>query len=147
MGNHKRLLAVYNPLTLFVESKRLLMLRPWDQSLLTLSRAEKSLVAIARGLSSHDDLLVLGEPTASLPESEVRRLHRELLGLREQGVAMINVSHRLDGVFALSDRIVAQRDGRRVAEQATSETTPAELIRHIVGREPDSVFVRPPSPG
>ena len=112
-----------------------------------LSRAEKSLVAIARGLSSQADLLVLDEPTASLPESEVRRLHRVLMGLREQGVAMIYVSHRLDEVFALSDRIVVLRDGCRVAEQPTADTTPAELIRHIVGREPDSVFVRPPAPG
>ena len=118
-----------------------------DQRVSTLSRAEKSLVATARGLSSQADLLVLDEPTASLPESEVQRLHRVLRGLREQGVAMIYVSHRLDEVFALSDRIVVLRDGRKVAEQTTSETAPAELIRHIVGREPDSVFVRPPASG
>jgi ribose transport system ATP-binding protein len=117
-----------------------------EQRVFTLSRAEKSLVAIARGLSSRADLLVLDEPTASLPESEVQRLHRVLLGLREQGVAMIYVSHRLDEVFALSDRIVVLRDGRRVAQQNTADTAPAELIRHIVGREPDSVFVRPPAP-
>jgi ribose transport system ATP-binding protein len=116
-----------------------------DQRVSALSRAEKSLVAIARGLSSQADLLVLDEPTASLPESEVQRLHQVLRSLRGQGVAMIYVSHRLDEVFALSDRIVVLRDGRRVAEQPTSATTPAELIRHIVGREPDSVFVRPPT--
>ncbi|WP_207005235.1 sugar ABC transporter ATP-binding protein [Trinickia mobilis] len=116
-----------------------------DQRVSTLSRAERSLVAIARGLSSRADLLVLDEPTASLPESEVQRLHQVLRKLREQGVAMIYVSHRLDEVFALSDRIVVLRDGRRVADQKTSATEPAQLIRQIVGREPDSVFVRPSS--
>ncbi|MGY2167323.1 sugar ABC transporter ATP-binding protein [Pseudomonas gingeri] len=108
-----------------------------------LSRAEKSLVAIARGLSSQADVMVLDEPSASLPENEVLRLHEVLKGLRARGVAMIYVSHRLDEVFALSDRIVVLRDGRKVAEQATRQTRPDELVRHIIGREPDSVFVRP----
>lgn len=116
-----------------------------DQRVAALSRAERSLVAIARGLSSRADLLVLDEPTASLPESEVQHLHQVLRKLRGQGMAMIYVSHRLDEVFALSDRIVVLRDGARVADQATAETQPADLIRHIVGREPDSLFVRPPT--
>jgi ribose transport system ATP-binding protein len=116
-----------------------------EQRVSTLTRTEKSLVAIARGLSSHADLLVLDEPTAALPESEVQRLHKVLRKLREQGVAMIYVSHRLDEVFSLSDRIVVLRDGQCVADQGTAETRPADLIRHIVGREPDSVFVRPPA--
>lgn len=116
-----------------------------DQRVASLSRAERSLVAIARGLSSRADVLVLDEPTASLPESEVQRLHQVLRKLRGQGVAMIYVSHRLDEVFALSDRIVVLRDGQCVADQTTATTSPADLIRHIVGREPDSVFVRPPT--
>ncbi|OZI39274.1 sugar ABC transporter ATP-binding protein [Bordetella genomosp. 1] len=113
-----------------------------DERVAALSRAERSLVAIARGLSCRADLLVLDEPTASLPQSEVEQLHRVLRGLRDQGVAMLYVSHRLDEVFALSDRIVVLRDGSLVADQATSITRPDELIRHIVGREPDAVFVR-----
>jgi len=116
-----------------------------DTRVATLSRAERSLVAIARGLSSQADLLVLDEPTASLPEADVRLLHQVLRKLRAQGVAMIYVSHRLDEVFALSDRIVVLRDGRCVADQPTAATQPAQLIRQIIGREPDSVFVRPPA--
>jgi len=116
-----------------------------DTRVATLSRAERSLVAIARGLSSQADLLVLDEPTASLPEADVRQLHQVLRKLQAQGVAMIYVSHRLDEVFALSDRIVVLRDGVCVADQATATTQPAQLIRHIIGREPDSVFVRPPA--
>ncbi|MGY2281659.1 sugar ABC transporter ATP-binding protein, partial [Pseudomonas monsensis] len=76
------------------------------------------------------------EPSASLPENEVLRLHEVLKGLRARGVAMIYVSHRLDEVFSLSDRIVVLRDGRKVAEQATRQTRPDELVRHIIGREP-----------
>jgi len=117
-----------------------------DTRVATLSRAERSLVAIARGLSSQADLLVLDEPTASLPEADVRLLHQVLRKLQAQGVAMIYVSHRLDEVFALSDRIIVLRDGICVADQPTAQTEPAQLIRHIVGREPDSLFVRPPAP-
>jgi len=116
-----------------------------DTRVATLSRAERSLIAIARGLSASADLLVLDEPTASLPESDVQHLHQSLRKLQAQGVAMLYVSHRLDEVFALSDRIVVLRDGRCVADQPTAATDPATVIRHIVGREPDSVFVRPPT--
>ncbi|MFS2012041.1 sugar ABC transporter ATP-binding protein [Azospirillum sp. CT11-132] len=112
----------------------------------TLTRTEKSLVAIARALATRADLLVLDEPTASLPQSEVERLYGVLRGLRERGVAMIYVSHRLDEVFAVSDRVVVLRDGRLVADQATADTDPQELIRLIIGRAPDALFHRPPPP-
>ncbi len=112
----------------------------------SLTRTEKSLVAIARALATRADLLVLDEPTASLPQSEVERLYDVLRGLRDRGVAMIYVSHRLDEVFAVSDRVVVLRDGRLVADQATERTDPQDLIRLIIGRAPDSLFQRPPCP-
>ena len=82
-----------------------------------LSRTEKSLVAIARALAADAEILVLDEPTASLPADEVARLFAALRRLRERGVGMIYVSHRLDEVFEIADRMVVLRDGRVAGER------------------------------
>ena len=108
-----------------------------------LTRTEKSLVAIARALAAEAEILVLDEPTASLPANEVARLFVALRRLRARGVGMIYVSHRLDEVFEIADRMVILRDGRVVGERVVSETSPEEAILLIVGREPSLVFKRP----
>ena len=108
-----------------------------------LTRTEKSLVAIARALAADAEVLVLDEPTASLPADEVVRLFAALRRLRSRGVGMIYVSHRLDEVFEIADRMVILRDGRLVAERRVAGTTPEEAILLIVGREPSQVFRRP----
>ncbi|MGJ4949790.1 sugar ABC transporter ATP-binding protein [Bradyrhizobium sp. HKCCYLS20291] len=100
----------------------------------SLSRTEKSLVAIARALVVNCDFLVLDEPTASLPADEVERLFAALRRLRAQGVGMIYVSHRLDEIFRIADRVVVLRDGELVGETAIAATSPEELVRLIVGR-------------
>ena len=89
------------------------------------------------------EILVLDEPTASLPADEVARLFAALRRLRARGVGMIYVSHRLDEVFEIADRMVVLRDGRVVGERHVAETTPDEVILLIVGREPSQVFRRP----
>jgi ribose transport system ATP-binding protein len=114
-----------------------------DARVNSLSRTEKSLVAISRALAAHVELLVLDEPTASLPADEVARLFSGLRRQRERGVGMIYVSHRLDEVFEIADRIVVLRDGRVVGTRATAATNPEEVIRLIVGREPSQVFLAP----
>ena len=101
-----------------------------------LTRAEKSLVAIARALAVDCDYLVLDEPTASLPDEDVRRLFAVLERLRDEGVGMIYVSHRLDEVFRIADRVVVLRDGRTVGERPVAGTTPEALVDLIVGRKP-----------
>ena len=108
----------------------------------SLSRTEKSLVAIARALAADAEILVLDEPTASLPANEVARLFAALRRLRARGVGMIYVSHRLDEVFEIADRMVVLRDGRVVGERTVGKTTPEEVILLIVGREPSQVFRR-----
>src|SRR5262245_1390095 len=108
-----------------------------------LSRTEKSLVAIARALAAEAEILVLDEPTASLPADEVARLFTALRRLRSNGVGMIYVSHRLDEVFEIADRMVILRDGRLVAERRVAETTPEEAILLVVGRGPPRVCRRP----
>jgi len=107
-----------------------------------LTRTEKSLVAIARALAVEADVLVLDEPTASLPADEVERLFKAIRPLRERGVAMIYVSHRLDEIFRIADRVAVLRDGRLVGQKPVRDTTPDELIEMIVGRKADQLFVK-----
>lgn len=108
----------------------------------SLSRTEKSLVAIARALAVEADILVLDEPTASLPADEVERLFSAIRPLKERGVAMIYVSHRLDEIFKIADRVAVLRDGRLVGQTPVAKTNPDELIRMIVGRKADQLFTK-----
>ncbi|WP_409187566.1 sugar ABC transporter ATP-binding protein [Bradyrhizobium sp. RDM4] len=114
-----------------------------DLRVRNLTRTEKSLVAIARALATDAEILVLDEPTASLPADEVMRLFGALRRLREHNVGMIYVSHRLDEVFEIADRMVVLRDGRVAGERVVAHTSPDETILLIVGREPSQVFRRP----
>ncbi len=109
-----------------------------------LSRTEKSLVAIARALAAEADVLVLDEPTASLPADEVERLFAVLRSLKARGTGMIYVSHRLDEIFKLADRVAVLRDGRLVGDRSVSDTTPSELVSLIVGREVKELYHRAP---
>ena len=107
---------------------------PRDRPVAQLSRAEKSIVAIARALAGKVDLLVLDEPTASLPEADVTRLFDILGRLREHNVSIIYVSHRLDEVFRLADAITVLRDGRVVANYRAGQLSPEQLVTDIVGK-------------
>ncbi|MBU2868009.1 sugar ABC transporter ATP-binding protein [Pacificibacter marinus] len=105
-----------------------------------LTRTEKSLVAIARALAVDCDFLVLDEPTASLPADEVEGLFKALRPLKEQGVGMIYVSHRLDEIFQIADRVAVLRDGEMVGLRSIDHTTPEELVYMIVGRKTRQVM-------
>lgn len=110
-----------------------------------LTRAEKSLVAIARALAVDCDFLVLDEPTASLPSDDVDTLFKVLERLRNEGVGMIYVSHRLDEVFQIADRVVVLRDGETVGVRSVAHTTPEELVDLIVGHKPKTFDKLKPS--
>lgn len=112
-----------------------------------LSRTEKSLVAIARALAVDSEFLVLDEPTASLPSDEVERLFRALRPLRESGVGMIYVSHRLDEIFQIADRVAVLRDGAMVGVRSIEHTTPEELVQKIVGRKTRETIKGASAPG
>ncbi len=109
-----------------------------------LSRTDKSVVAIARALATDAEAIVLDEPTASLPAAEVERLFTVLDRLRAGGGGMVYVSHRLDEVFRIADRVTVMRDGRRVATRDVADTSPAELVELIVGRTPLGIARRRP---
>ena len=114
-----------------------------DTVVAKLAAAERSLVAIGRALAVKSDILVLDEPTAALPEADVSRLLDALRRLRSNGIGILYVTHRLDEVFRIADRVTVLRDGRRVASMPVSETSPADLVEKIVGRSMSDAFIKP----
>src|SRR5437660_4479358 len=104
---------------------------------------QQQLVEIAKALSQDARILVLDEPTAALTDAEVETLFAILNRLRSRGVAMIYISHKLDEVFRISDRITVLRDGRTIDTSAARETDESNVIAKMVGREVDQIFPEP----
>ena len=101
---------------------------------------QQQLVEIAKALSQDARILVLDEPTAALTDTEIETLFGILNKLRERGVAMIYISHKLDEVFQISNRITVLRDGRTISTDATSDLDEARVIARMVGREVNQIF-------
>ena len=101
-------------------------------------------VEIAKAMSRDVRVLIMDEPTAALSAFEVQRLFRQVRRLAASGVAILFVSHRLDEVFELSDRITVFRDGAHISTRPAGEVTEAALIRDMVGRELSDFFHRVP---
>jgi len=108
----------------------------------TLGIGQKQLIEIIRATDKNSRVLVLDEPTAALPEHEVGVLLSHLRRLRAQGTACVYISHKLDEVFALADRITVLRDGASVVTLARSAATIPAVIRHMVGREISDLYPR-----
>src|SRR2546423_376606 len=102
----------------------------------------KQLVEIVRAMDKKTRVLVLDEPTAALTEQEVAVLLDRLRRLRVQGTACIYISHKLDEVFALADRITVLRDGASIVTLGRREATIPLVINHMVGRELGDLFPR-----
>jgi rhamnose transport system ATP-binding protein len=115
-----------------------------DRLVETLSMPEQQLVEIAKALGCESRVVIMDEPTASLPEREVTNLLEVVRRLREQGVGIVYISHRLDEVFAIADRITVLRDGETVATVAAEGAERSHLIRMMVGRELSAVFPKRP---
>jgi ribose transport system ATP-binding protein len=107
-----------------------------------LTAVEQRVVMIARALYHRARLLVLDEPSVSLTLDEVGHLHKIIRGLRAQGKAVLFVTHRLDEIISLTDRIAVMQDGEVILEQSTSEATEASLVAAIAGGDPG---LRPPA--
>jgi ABC-type sugar transport system ATPase subunit len=105
-----------------------------------LRTGERQLVEMARALAFDARVLVLDEPTASLGRSEVERLFHVVRDLREAGVAVVYISHRLDEIFELADRVTVLRDGRSSPAVSVGATTRANLVTSMVGREMGHAF-------
>ncbi len=100
---------------------------------------DQQLVEIAKALSLDAEILIMDEPTSALTEGEVERLFRVIVRLRERGVTILYISHKLDEVFRLSDRITVLRDGRLAGTFDRESTTPREITHQMVGREIEEI--------
>ena len=105
-----------------------------------LTMPQQQLVEIARSLGSDVKVLILDEPTASLSEKDSQNLFRVLRQLREEGVGIIYISHRLEELPLIANRVTVLRDGRTIDTRVMSQTNRAELIALMVGRELSDVF-------
>jgi rhamnose transport system ATP-binding protein len=112
----------------------------------SLSMPEQQLVEIARALGADARILIMDEPTASLAACEVDNLFRVIGELRAQGVGIIYISHRLDELYQIADRVTVLRDGQAVASCDLAEVDRASLIRWMVGRELAAVFPKRVAP-
>jgi D-xylose transport system ATP-binding protein len=116
-----------------------------DRPVSELGIGQQQMVEIAKALIKDARILVLDEPTAALTDGDARRLLNLLAELRGRGVSSIYVSHRLDEVFRISDRITVLRDGRSVGTEDTKTMTPSRVISMMVGRAVDTLYPRPSS--
>ncbi|MFF5991643.1 sugar ABC transporter ATP-binding protein [Prauserella flavalba] len=105
-----------------------------------LAVAQRQVVEIVKALSTDARVLAMDEPTAALADHEVELLYGLVKRLRQRGIAILYVSHRLREVFDLSQRITVLKDGEPVTSTATAELTPDQLVRHMVGRPLDALF-------
>ena len=108
----------------------------------TLSIGRQQLVEIATALSLNAKLLIMDEPTASLTKREIDTLFAIMRNLKAQGAAIVYVSHRLEEIFRICDRISVLRDGHFVGERTTADTSFDEIVRMMVGRELHERFPR-----
>jgi ribose transport system ATP-binding protein len=102
--------------------------------------ARQQTVEIAKALSLDSRIMVMDEPTAALAAHEVERLFAQVRRLKERGLAVLYISHRLKEVFEIAERITVLKDGKRVKTMRSREVTPPGLVRLMVGRELDQYF-------
>ena len=108
--------------------------------------AAQQAIEIAKAISLDVRVLIMDEPTAALSAHEVERLFRQVRRLRDDGVAVLFISHRLDEVFEIADRVTVLRDGRRISSRPRNEVTPQRAIQDMVGREMSEFFARTEHP-
>ena len=111
-----------------------------------LSVGNRQRVEIAKALSHNARILIMDEPTAALTEHDVERLFGIVRLLRERGVGIVYISHRLEEVFLLADRVTVLRDGEFVATKPVSETDHQDLVEMMVGRRIEALFPKAEAP-
>ena len=100
-----------------------------------LSTAQMQIVEIAKAVVKNCKVLIMDEPSASIPMAEVENMFRIVRRLKEKGVAVIYISHRLEELFELCDRVTVFRDGQYVITRNVADITKKDLIRYMIGRE------------
>jgi methyl-galactoside transport system ATP-binding protein len=111
-----------------------------DQPMRRMSVSQRQMVEIAKAISYNAQVIVLDEPTSSLMSQEVEKLFGMMRMLKEQGISLIYISHKMDEIFEICDEISVLRDGKLVMTKPTSQTTMNELIAAMVGRSLENRF-------
>jgi ribose transport system ATP-binding protein len=99
------------------------------------SVGQQQMIEIAKALMTNAKVIIMDEPTAALTEREIEKLFEVINALREEGVSIVYISHRMEEIFAICDRITVMRDGKTIVTKAISETNFDEVVRKMVGRE------------
>ena len=120
--------------------RRLGMTVDLDQPMRRMSVSQRQMVEIAKAISYNAQVIVLDEPTSSLMSQEVEKLFGMMRMLKEQGISLIYISHKMDEIFEICDEISVLRDGKLVMTKPTSQTTMNELIAAMVGRSLENRF-------
>lgn len=106
----------------------------------SLSVAEKQLVEIAKAVSKNVKILVMDEPTSALNDAETDNLFELILRMRDAGVSVIYISHRMSEIYRVADSAMVMRDGRFIAKVRVADTTTDELVAYMVGRKIDDMY-------
>ncbi|MDR1047228.1 MAG: sugar ABC transporter ATP-binding protein [Treponema sp.] len=113
---------------------------PMEEKIKNLGMAQKQMVEIAKALTFRSRILILDEPTASLTQEEVDALFAIIRGLRDNGVSIVYISHRLEEIFILCDRVTVIRDGRYISTKEVAKTNKDQLVADMVGRSMDNYY-------
>ena len=135
-GMHRETNALFQRLGVHIDPRR---------PALGLSIADQQIIEIAKAISLDARLLVMDEPTAALSGNEVARLFAVARSLRDEGRALVFISHRFDEVFALCDHVTVMRDGSYISTDRVAETTESQIVAKMVGREVGELFPKTPA--
>ncbi|EHI70450.1 sugar ABC transporter ATP-binding protein [Streptococcus ictaluri] len=120
--------------------KRLGVTIPLDKEIGLLSVGQQQMIEIAKSLLSEVTLLIMNEPTAALTDRETENLFKVIRGLKEEGVGIVYISHRMEEIFKITDLVTVMRDGIVVDTKPTAETNPDELVKKMVGRDIEDYY-------
>ena len=107
-----------------------------------LSTAQQQMVAITRAIAFNAEVIIMDEPTSAITDREVEKLFEIIRRLKEQNKAIVYISHKMDEIYALTDRITVLRDGQLIGSVDTKDVTPEKLINMMVGRDLSDVYVK-----
>ncbi|QPC94372.1 sugar ABC transporter ATP-binding protein [Mesorhizobium sp. INR15] len=150
---NNRRAPLMNYRTLYADAQKVMDLLapiPVRTRVADLSISNQQLVEIAKALTLDCKVLMLDEPTAALTESEAQRLFSIVRGLRQRGISVVYISHRMAEIFSLCDRVTVFRDGQYVATDLIEATSPDDVVRKMVGREITQLYpdkLSPQDPG
>lgn len=108
---------------------------PLNQEAGECSVGEKQMIEIAKALMTHAKVIVMDEPTAALTEREIQKLFEVIASLKKEGVSIVYISHRMEEIFTICDRITVMRDGKTIDTQAIPDTDFDDVVRKMVGRQ------------